>query len=207
MEVNYVIQRVMNNNVVLAVDRQKESEVVLMGKGLGFGKKRGQLLDHNKGIEKVFLAGKADSMKDSYLRMLEEVNGDVVEICTEILLEAERKLGGLSDRSFIVVVDHISFAIEKLSKNIEIENPFVEEIKGLYPEEYAIGEFARKKIMARLQVDITDDEAGLHSPPPSCCQGKQSSEGYLEGYQTYQKYGKHHRVGDWSGPQRHAGCQ
>lgn len=162
MNQQYEIQRVMNNNVVLARSTSRDREVVLMGKGIGFGKRKGQQLDAAETtIEKVFEADDDSSMRDSYLRMLEEVNGDVVEICTEILLVAERKLGNLSDRSFIVVVDHISFAIEKLDKGIKIENPFVYEIERLYPEEFAIGEFARKRILELLEVDITMDEVGF----------------------------------------------
>ena len=161
MKQQYEIQRVMNNNVVLAKDLKKSTEVVLMGKGLGFGKKKGQLLDAKVGVEKSFEAGDSSTMKDSYLKMLEEVNGDIVEICTEILLVAEQKLGNLSDRSFIVVVDHISFALEKIEKKIEIDNPFVYEIEQLYPEEYAIGEYARDRILEKLKVDITQDEVGF----------------------------------------------
>lgn len=161
MKVLYEVQRVMNNNVVLAKELNNDLEVVLMGKGLGFGKKIGERLDAAANIEKAFKAGDNRSMKDSYLKMLEEVNGQIVEICTEILLLAEKKLGSLSDRSFIVVVDHISFAIEKIDKNIKIENPFVYEIEQLYPEEYAIGEYARKRILEKLHVDITQDEVGF----------------------------------------------
>ena len=151
----------MNNNVVLAIELKSNSEVVLMGKGLGFGKIKGECLDATSDIEKAFKAGDSKSMKDNYLKMLEEVNGQIVEICTEILLLAEKKLGSLSDRSFIVVVDHISFAIEKIDKNIKIENPFVYEIEQLYPEEYQIGEYARKRILEKLKVDITQDEVGF----------------------------------------------
>lgn len=161
MNEHYEIQRVMNNNVLLAKDLKRLTEVVLMGKGIGFGKKKGQFLDAEVGIEKSFEAGDNSTMKDSYLKMLEEVNGDIVEICTEILLVAEQKLGNLSERSFIVVVDHISFALEKIAKKIVIENPFVYEIEQLYPEEYAIGEYARDRILKKLKVDITQDEVGF----------------------------------------------
>lgn len=161
MKALYEIQRVMNNNVILAKELNSDDEVVLMGKGLGFGKTKGERLHPSTNIEKAFKAGSNRSMKDNYLKMLEEINGQVVEICTEILLLAEKKLGNLSDRSFIVVVDHISFAIEKIDKNIRIENPFVYEIEQLYPDEYVIGTYARQLILEKLHVDITLDEVGF----------------------------------------------
>lgn len=162
MKFNYEILRVMNNNVVLAKNLKKHTEVVLMGNGIGFGRKKGQQIESDLvKVEKSFEADHGNSLKQSYIKMLEEVNEDIVEICTEILLVAENKLGELSDRSFIVVVDHISFAIEKLTKNIKIDNPFSFEIQQLYPEEFAIGEYARKRIIEELDVDITMDEVGF----------------------------------------------
>lgn len=157
----YKLIRVMNNNVILATNLSKDTEVVLMGNGIGFGKKKGQTVElDDQVIEKAFVTGDKN-LKQSYLRMLEEVNGEIVGLCTEIMLKAEQELGELSERSFIVIVDHISFAIEKLNKQIRIENPFTFEIKHLYPEEYTIGEYARRRIMEDLKIDITEDEIGF----------------------------------------------
>ncbi len=161
MSNHYIVQRIMNNNIILAKHVKSGNEVVLMGKGIGFGRKKGTETTMNSGeIEKSFIAGNS-SLKDSYMRMLEEVNSEIVELCTEIILVAEKKLGKLSDRSFIVIVDHISFAVEKLYKNIIIENPFSYEIAQLYPEEYAIGEYARKLILESIGIDVTEAEVGF----------------------------------------------
>lgn len=157
----YQILRVMNNNVLLTKEQKTGQEMVLMGKGIGFGKKKGSEIDiHQKEIEKSFVAGN-DSLKNTYLKMLEEVNGEIVEVCTEVIMTAEKKFGELGDRSFIVIMDHISFAIEKMKKNIVIDNPFVFEIEQLYPEEYAIGEYARNRIIEVLGIDVTEAEVGF----------------------------------------------
>lgn len=157
----YNILRVMNNNVILVNNVEKRNEVVLIGKGLGFGRKRGEIvkIDDNE-IEKAFVTG-SKNLKESYLQMLKEVNSEIVEICVEVIMKAEKILGTLSERSLIVIIDHVSFAIEKLKKNIQIENPFVYEIKSLYPEEYSIGEYARKRIIEVIGVDISEDEIGF----------------------------------------------
>jgi transcriptional antiterminator len=161
MNGKYQILRVLNNNIILATNVSKNTEVVLMGNGIGFGKKVGQIttLD-DKVIEKAFVTGDKN-LKQSYLQMLEEVSGEIVGVCTEILINAEQVLGPLSERSFIVIVDHISFAIEKMKKGIIIENPFNIEIKQLYPEEYMIGEYARRRIIEECHLDITEDEVGF----------------------------------------------
>lgn len=161
MEKQYKIIRVMNNNVILVTEVTKQKELVLMGKGIGFGKKKGEMvMIEQQAIEKAFVTGDKD-LKQSYLQMLEAVNGKIVGLCSEIMYKAEQQLGDLSDMSFIVIVDHISFAIEKLTKNISIENPFAFEIKQLYPEEYKIGEFARRRIQEELSIDIQEDEVGF----------------------------------------------
>ncbi len=39
-EKEYLITKTLNNNVILAIDNKSKEEVVLVGKGIGFGKKR-----------------------------------------------------------------------------------------------------------------------------------------------------------------------
>ena len=52
------IKRIYNNNVVMVED-QKSEEMIVIGKGLAFGKKAGEFLEEDR-IEKVFtLAEKA----------------------------------------------------------------------------------------------------------------------------------------------------
>lgn len=49
------IIKVINNNVVSALDKDAE-EVVIMGKGIGFHAKPGQIVNEEQ-IEKTFLTG------------------------------------------------------------------------------------------------------------------------------------------------------
>ena len=63
------ILKIINNNVVSACD-EKGKEIVVMGKGLGFGKKSGDILDELK-IEKKF------SMPDESVIRLEELLRDI----------------------------------------------------------------------------------------------------------------------------------
>ena len=63
------ILKIINNNVVSACD-EKGKEIVVMGKGLGFGKKSGDILDELK-IEKKF------SMPDESVTRLEELLRDI----------------------------------------------------------------------------------------------------------------------------------
>ena len=51
MEKNVKIKKVLNNNVVIA--QNDNEETILMGLGLGFGKKAGEVVEDKK-IEKIF---------------------------------------------------------------------------------------------------------------------------------------------------------
>ena len=48
------IEKVLNNNVVQVLDNDNNVEYIVMGKGLGFQKKVGDLVDKEK-IEKTFV--------------------------------------------------------------------------------------------------------------------------------------------------------
>ena len=46
-----IVEKVLNNNVVVSIDPTTRKEVILMGSGIAFNKKPGQLIDTKK-IEK-----------------------------------------------------------------------------------------------------------------------------------------------------------
>ena len=79
------ILKVINNNVVSACD-DKGKEIVVMGKGLGFGKKNGDILDESK-IEKKF------SMPDESVSRLEEILKDISSAAQQALNTPENVLG------------------------------------------------------------------------------------------------------------------
>ena len=49
-----IVEKVLNNNVVVSIDPTTRKEVILMGSGIAFNKKPGQLIDTKK-IEKTFI--------------------------------------------------------------------------------------------------------------------------------------------------------
>lgn len=50
---SFKVKKVLNNNVLIA-GHDTFQEVVLIGKGIGFGKKRGELIS-NETVEKIFV--------------------------------------------------------------------------------------------------------------------------------------------------------
>jgi len=161
MQNNYRILRVMNNNVLLTKDLENNTEAVLIGKGIGFGvKKDKDAFIDPKAVEKSFYTYDK-KLKNDYLDLLNSYNDTLMGVCAEIISMAESKLGQLSERIFIVLTDHISFAIERIKSGMEIDNPFVHEIEMLYPEEFTIGKAAKDMLLKATGITIPIGEVGF----------------------------------------------
>ena len=82
-----IVDRVINNNIVSTID-DEGAELILMGRGLGFGAKSGNDIDESK-VEKIFKLedqNDAEQLKQLLLRVpLEEaeVVGDIVSYAKE----------------------------------------------------------------------------------------------------------------------------
>ncbi|MGB9813734.1 MAG: PRD domain-containing protein [Thermovenabulum sp.] len=156
----FKIIKVLNNNTVLAKDETKDKEAVLMGKGLGFSKVQGQRVEEDK-IEKVFYFYDKKEFRQ-YEELTERIDRKVVEVTGEIIsLISEEIKEPLSEHIHLALTDHINFTLERLSLNLDIKNPFLDEIRILYPKEYALAIKAKNIIEERLGVCIPEDEAGF----------------------------------------------
>jgi len=157
----YIISKVLNNNVILAVDYKTKQELILIGKGIGFGKKEGKRVNiQSKDIEKSFIAYDEKTKKE-YFQLISQLDGNVMGVSEEIIAMAEKQLGPLNPHIHIALTDHIGFAIDRLKMGLDMNNPFLYEIRALYPEEYQVGLLAAEVIKDRLNVAITESEVGF----------------------------------------------
>jgi transcriptional antiterminator len=155
---SYQVYKVLNNNVLLALDLAQKKEVILVGKGIGYGCKTHEIihLELNR-IDKIFRYYD-QNIQNNYLRLIEDLDGIVLGLSEEMIAYAERELGPLNSHIHIALADHIGFAMERLKEGLEIDNPFSEEVKVLYQAEYRIGIYGAKMIEERLGVRIPDAE-------------------------------------------------
>lgn len=161
MKTDYKVLRVFNNNAVLVKNLMNNREAVLVGKGIGFGKKQGQLqCIPPESIEKSFVTYDAKVKRD-YMELVEQLEEDTLSMCADIILMARKKLGKLNNRVHIVLADHIGFALERIKAGMEIHNPFLDEIKMLYTEEFEVGLVAQVMIENATGIKIVEDEVGF----------------------------------------------
>lgn len=150
--------KVLNNSLVLSSDSDN-NEVIVMGKGIGFNSKVGDVLAPAS-IEKVYVV-QNDQKGHDYLRMIETTPEAHLDAVQMILRMANSQLGGrVNEQIFFTLVDHISFAIERYHKGIIIQNRLLHEVKRFYPQEFAVGLQALAQINQRLNILLPEAEAG-----------------------------------------------
>jgi len=155
----YIINKILSNNVVLVDNNNKK--YILVGKGIGFGKKKGSELNNNDVIEEKFVS--LEALNDSeYHTLITKIDPKIIEVCDEIISIANKELDeDLDSKISLALIDHISFAIKRIKDNIEIVNPFLNETKILYPIEYKIAKKGIEILKNRLSINIPDAEIGF----------------------------------------------
>ncbi|CAH6251704.1 Cryptic beta-glucoside bgl operon antiterminator (plasmid) [Klebsiella variicola] len=105
------IAKILNNNIVTVIDGNN-NESVVMGRGLGFKKHSGDLVDETL-IERVFVM-KPGELTSRLQEILSEIPMDVITTTDKIILLAKERLPGKLQHSvYISLTDHCHFAIER----------------------------------------------------------------------------------------------
>lgn len=155
-----LIKQVFNNNVVLVYDEFKNREYILTGKGLGFQKKKGMVVDIDK-VEKKFISDDT-SVKKRLIALTEEIDPYIFDVTSEIIGQIEKFLGeDLYKYIYLSLTDHIAFAIKRFNKGILVRNTFLYEIKRVYKREFEAGKLAVDYLNSKFDIDIPEDEAGF----------------------------------------------
>ncbi|MDO4345205.1 MAG: PRD domain-containing protein [Eubacteriales bacterium] len=151
------IYSVINNNVVSSRDENNE-EVILTGRGIGFQKRNGQLVEKEK-IEKIFrLENEAE--RERLKGLLTDMPLEYVQVTDQIISYARKVLDShISQSVYLMLIDHIGFAIERVKKGMDFQNALYEEVRRFYPEEYMIGCHALNLIEQTVGVRLPKDEA------------------------------------------------
>lgn len=151
------ILKVINNNIVSALDDNKE-EIILMGKGLGFHAKSGEVISEKK-IEKIFRLND-ESETGKFKELLKAMPLEHIQISVEIIDYAKSILKKrMNPNIYITLTDHIDFSVTRVKNGMEFSNPLLWEIKTFYPSEYLIGEYAVGLIRKELDVELKEGEA------------------------------------------------
>lgn len=152
-----VIEKVINNNVISSFENG--AEVIVTGKGIGFGKKHGDEIDKEK-IEKIFHL--PEENVSQYEKLVSKMPYEHVRLANQIIHNAKLQLNRHLNRNvYITLTDHLNFAIERSKKGIVFHNELLWEISKFYKAEFDIGKQAVKLVKEATGVALPDDEAGF----------------------------------------------
>ncbi len=153
----FTIKKVLNSSVVLATD-SKEKEVIVLGKGIGYGKKPGTKVE-SCGDERVFIP--LDNNDGNQLKeILAEIPVSYLEVCKDIVLFAQEVLAcTLNDHIYLALTDHIYYAVQRKEQGIHIVNKMFWNIQNLYPKEFRIGQYGLELIKQKIGMELPIEEA------------------------------------------------
>ena len=154
-----IIEKVINNNIISAYEKSG-AEVIVMGRGIGFKKKQGEVVPADQ-ISKIFRI-KSRTLTEQFKELLANMPLERVRISDEIISHAKDHLKlKLNQSIYVTLTDHINFAIERVRQGIEPQNALLWEIKRFYPQEFQLGIYALELIQDRLGILLPEDEAGF----------------------------------------------
>lgn len=154
-----IINRILNNNVVITSDDNGE-ETIVMGKGIGYQKSKGDIIDKEK-INKVFKISNRE-VSDKFQELFNKIPIEHMKLSGEIIEFAESKLNKkLNEGIYISLSDHTYTAIKRIKNNITVKNALLWEIKRFYKKEFEIGLKALELIEEKTNIKLPLDEAGF----------------------------------------------
>lgn len=156
---NYKVVKSYNNNLILATD-QTEKKLVIIGKGVGFGRKTDDLIQVNPDNDQLFYI-LDDTASAANIQQLGYDFQKLDKAVKEIVSLSKETLGIVNPALYDALMDHVSFAIQRLKMGLSIDNPFIEEISILYSKEYALAEQAAEIISQAIDVSLGEAECGF----------------------------------------------
>ncbi len=156
---NYLIQKVLNNNVLIAMTSEHK-EVVLIGKGIGFGAKTGESIPSDS-VEKLFVLNDPVE-QEQYKQLLTSLDEKTLKVIVSVVEVIQQRTNmPLNEHIHVALTDHLIFAVNRIKSDMVIRNPFLLETKALYPNEYRIAEEVMLIVNEKLGITLPESEIGF----------------------------------------------
>lgn len=154
----YRVKKALNHNAILAVDTEKGQEYLILGKGIGFGKKVTEYVTPRQDDTVYSMIECTERGASS--NIVGVVSPECLEIADEILNIAEKEFGSIDRKILFPLADHIEFAIKRVKNNEQISNPLTDDIRILFHGEYKVAENIKELLKDRMDIDIDKHEVG-----------------------------------------------
>ncbi len=95
-------------------------------------------------------------------KLVEAIPYHYITLSDEIVAMANERLKKkLNKNIYITLADHLSYAVERKKQGHDFKNALLWEIKKFYRQEYLVGVEALSLVENKLQVQLSEDEAGF----------------------------------------------
>ena len=151
------IKKVLNSSVVLVSD-QDGGEFIVLEKGIGYGRKPGEI-GELKEESRIFVQLSRND-QNQLAELLSTIPPSYLEITQEIVAFAQQELHtALNEHIYLTLTDHLHFAVERYEKSMMVTNRVFWELKSFYPREYQVGVKALDIVARELGIRLPLEEA------------------------------------------------
>lgn len=154
----YRVTKVLNHNAVIAIQGEEKKEYMILGKGIGFGKKVSEWIEPKGEISVYSLTEETD--RGNAKEIINAVSPVCLEIANEVLKEAEKTFGKVDRSILFPMADHIEFAVKRIKNKEQISNPLTGDIRVLFYMEYKVAQCIEPLLKERMNIQIDEDEIG-----------------------------------------------
>ena len=159
----YRITKPLNHNAVLAFCVEEAREYLVVGRGVGFGRKPGERVDGFGEPDRVqrFLLSQPTEGRGSAREVLEHMDPVVLGVADDIFEDVRATFGKADPKMLLPLADHLAFAVQRVRDGNALSNPLTEDIRALFPREFEVARRGVEDLGAQLGIDLGNDEAGL----------------------------------------------
>lgn len=153
------IKKIINNNVLCVIDKSGR-ELIVTGRGLGYKKRIGEIIDTNS-IEKIYCMENSDEQR-KLRQLVQQIPIEDLKFTEKLIKEIKKEVHQtLNESLLITLADHISFAIKRKKEGIEFNNPLAGAVICYYPTEYQIGLQSLSFIEEEYGIRLNNAEASF----------------------------------------------
>lgn len=152
------VKKALNHNTLIAIGMEDNQEYLMIGKGIGFGKKVSERIEAPD--ECTVYALHEQTERGAAAELVKSMDPVFLEIAEQVLKEGEKVFGKIDWSILFPMADHIAFAVKRIRNQEQISNPLTSDIQALFHMEYKTAECIRPILRERLQVEIDEHEIG-----------------------------------------------
>ena len=156
----YRVRKALNHNTLIAISMENNQEYLVIGKGIGFGKKVSERFEIPENIECTVYSLHEQTERGKAMELIKGIEPVYLEIAGKVLAKSEEVFGKIDKRILFPMADHIAFAVQRIRANEQISNPLTDDIRTLFHMEYKTAECVKDILWEMLQVEIDEHEIG-----------------------------------------------